>query len=194
MAERRGTAPPGAARAASDTGLIVVDVQEAFRPVIDRFDQVVAQLRHARRGLRRARPAGAGERAVPQGPRATPCPSWPSGCPRARAWSRSCASRPAASSAFDEAIAESRLRRAGSSPASRRTSASTRPSTTCCRSASRCRSRPTRSRRARRPTATLGSSQDGRRRRRTTSAEMALFEMLEEAGSDEFKAISRLVR
>ena len=28
----------------------------------------------------------------------------------------------------------------------------------------------------------------------TTSAEMALFEMLEEAGSDEFKQISRLVR
>ena len=52
-----------------DTGLILVDVQEAFRPVIDGFDRRGGQLRPPRRGLRRAGPPGAGERAVPQGPR-----------------------------------------------------------------------------------------------------------------------------
>ena len=60
--------------------------------------------------------------------------------------------------------------------------------------ASACRWPPTRSRRAPPRNRDLGLAKMAAAGAGTTSAEMALFEMLERAGSDEFKQISRLVR
>ena len=66
--------------------------------------------------------------------------------------------------------------------------------TTSWSAASACRWPPTRSPRGPRATATSASRRWPPPAPGTTSAEMALFEMLERAGSDEFKQISRLVR
>ena len=60
---------------ANQTALLVVDVQEAFRPAIDRFDEMVAQLPHPDRGLPDPRCADHRQRAVPEGPRSHGQPS-----------------------------------------------------------------------------------------------------------------------
>ncbi len=96
--------------------------------------------------------------------------------------------------AFDAAARGRRLHRPGWSPASRRTSASTRRCSTCSPAdyavhvaADAVSSRAP----ANRALALEKMAADGAQ---ITSAEMALFEMLEVAGTDEFKAISRLVQ
>ena len=97
--------------------------------------------------------------------------------------------------AFDAGARRPRLPRLGGRAASRPTSASTRPCTTCWPAATSVHVAGGRGLVAqRRPTGPSASRRWPPTARRVTSAEMALFEMLEVAGSPEFKAISKLVR
>ena len=171
-----------------EAGLILVDVQEAFRPVIDRFEEVIANCGLLAEGFGvLGRPVLVSEQ-YPKGLGHT-VPELPSACPRARAWSRRCGSRPAGS-------VPSRMR----SPRPARTWVVAGIETHVCvnqtvhdllergfgvQVAADAVSRTGRNR-------DLGLAKMTAAGAGTTSAEMALFEMLERAGSDEFKQISRL--
>jgi nicotinamidase-related amidase len=157
------------------TGLILIDVQEAFRPVIDRFDEVVANCGLLAEGLGHTVPELTAR--LPEGARLVEKV-------RFSAYGVS---------AFDEAVAEAGAQSwvvAGIE------------AHVCVNqtvhdllqygfqvqvAADAVSSRTPRNR-------DLGMAKMSAAGAGTTSAEMALFEMLEQAGSDEFKQISRLVR
>ena len=90
----RRPAPPGAAGARArgpDPGRRPGGLPAGHRPL----RRGRRQLRAAGRGLRRARAGRCWSASSTRRASATRSPSWPSACPRARAWSRRCASRPA---------------------------------------------------------------------------------------------------
>jgi nicotinamidase-related amidase len=173
-------------------GLIVVDVQEAFRPVIDRFDQVVANCGLLAEGFGvLGRPVLVTEQ-YPNGLGHT-VPELAERLPEGARLVEKTRFSAFGVSAFDEAIAESGAQSwvvAGIE------------AHVCVNqtvhdlvqfgfqvqvAADAVSSRTPTNRE-------LGMAKMTAAGAGTTSAEMALFEMLEEAGSDEFKQISRLVR
>jgi nicotinamidase-related amidase len=173
-------------------GLIVVDVQEAFRPVIDRFDQVVANCGLLAEGFGvLGRPVLVTEQ-YPNGLGHT-VPELAERLPEGARLVEKTRFSAFGVSAFDEAIAESGaqswvvagieahvcvnqtvhdLLQFGFQVQVAADAVSSRTPTN----------------------RELGMAKMTAAGAGTTSAEMALFEMLEEAGSDEFKQISRLVR
>jgi nicotinamidase-related amidase len=173
-------------------GLIVVDVQEAFRPVIDRFDQVVANCGLLAEGFGvLGRPVLVTEQ-YPTGLGHT-VPELAERLPEGARLVEKTRFSAYGVSAFDEAIAESGaaswvvagieahvcvnqtvhdLLQFGFQVQVAADAVSSRTPTN----------------------RELGMAKMTAAGAGTTSAEMALFEMLEEAGSDEFKQISRLVR
>ena len=173
-------------------GLIVVDVQEAFRPVIDRFDQVVANCGLLAEGFGvLGRPVLVTEQ-YPKGLGHT-VPELAERLPGGARLVEKTRFSAYGVSAFDEAIAESGaaswvvagieahvcvnqtvhdLLQFGFQVQVAADAVSSRTPTN----------------------RELGMAKMTAAGAGTTSAEMALFEMLEEAGSDEFKQISRLVR
>jgi nicotinamidase-related amidase len=173
-------------------GLIVVDVQEAFRPVIDRFDQVVANCGLLAEGFGvLGRPVLVTEQ-YPKGLGHT-VPELAERLPEGARLVEKTRFSAYGVSAFDEAIAESGaaswvvagieahvcvnqtvhdLLQFGFQVQVAADAVSSRTPTN----------------------RELGMAKMTAAGAGTTSAEMALFEMLEEAGSDEFKQISRLVR
>ncbi len=173
-------------------GLIVVDVQEAFRPVIDRFDQVVANCGLLAEGFGvLGRPVLVTEQ-YPNGLGHT-VPELAERLPEGARLVEKTRFSAFGVSAFDEAIAESGaqswvvagieahvcvnqtvhdLLQVGFQVQVAADAVSSRTPTN----------------------RELGMAKMTAAGAGTTSAEMALFEMLEEAGSDEFKQISRLVR
>ena len=137
-----------------ETGLILVDVQEAFRPVIDRFDEVIANCGLLAEGFGvLGRPVLVSEQ-YPKGLGHT-VPELAERLPEGARLVEKVRFSACGVGAFDGAVAE-----AGAPPgwcaASRPTSASTRPSTTSWSAASACTWPPTPCRRARRPTAAWG--------------------------------------
>ena len=173
-------------------GLIVVDVQEAFRPVIDRFDQVVANCGVLAEGFGvLGRPVLVTEQ-YPNGLGHT-VPELAERLPDGARLVEKTRFSAFGVSAFDEAIAES--------GASSWVVAGIEAHVCVNQSvhdllqygfqvqvaADAVSSRTPRNR-------DLGMAKMSAAGAGTTSAEMALFEMLEQAGSDEFKQISRLVR
>ena len=143
-----------------------IDVQEAFRRRCASFDDVARSAGDPRPGRARARHAGARHRAVPEGPRATPCPRSPSTSTASSAHRRRPSSPPRGPTAStsrgrDQALVcgiethvcvnADRAR-----PARPRASRSTSP--------------PTRSPRARAHNRALGPGQDGARRRGASPA------------------------
>ena len=173
-------------------GLIVVDVQDAFRPVIDRFDQVVANCGLLAEGFGvLGRPVLVTEQ-YPKGLGHT-VPELAERLPEGARLVEKTRFSAYGVSAFDEAIAESGaaswvvagieahvcvnqtvhdLLQFGFQVQVAADAVSSRTPTN----------------------RELGMAKMTAAGAGTTSAEMALFEMLEEAGSDEFKQISRLVR
>ena len=173
-------------------GLIVVDVQDAFRPVIDRFDQVVANCGLLAEGFGvLGRPVLVTEQ-YPKGLGHT-VPELAERLPEGARLVEKTRFSAYGVSAFDEAIAESGaaswvvagieahvcvnqtvhdLLQFGFEVQVAADAVSSRTPTN----------------------RELGMAKMTAAGAGTTSAEMALFEMLEEAGSDEFKQISRLVR
>jgi nicotinamidase-related amidase len=174
------------------TGLILIDVQEAFRPVIDRFDEVIANCGLLAEGfgvlgrpvlISEQYPKGLGH-TVPELAERLPESARPIDKVRFSA---------IGVSAFDQAVAEAGATSwvVGGIEAH-----------VCVNqtvhdllelgfqvqvAADAVSSRTARNRE-------LGMAKMTAAGAGATSAEMALFEMLEQAGSDEFKQISRLVR
>ena len=173
-------------------GLIVVDVQEAFRPVIDRFDQVVANCGLLAEGFGvLGRPVLVTEQ-YPKGLGHT-VPELAERLPEGARLVEKTRFSAYGVSAFDEAIAES----GAASWVVAGIEAHVCVSQTVhdllqfgfqVQVAADAVSSRTPTNRE------LGMAKMTAAGAGTTSAEMALFEMLEEAGSDEFKQISRLVR
>lgn len=174
------------------TGLILIDVQEAFRPVIDRFDEVVANCGLLAEGFGvLGRPVLVSEQ-YPKGLGHT-VPELTARLPGDARLVEKVRFSACGVSAFDEAIAEAGAQSwvvAGIE------------AHVCVNqtvhdlleygfqvqvAADAVSSRTPRNR-------DLGMAKMSAAGAGTTSAEMALFEMLEQAGSDEFKQISRLVR
>ena len=174
------------------TGLILIDVQEAFRPVIDHFDEVVANCGLLAEGFGvLGRPVLVSEQ-YPKGLGHT-VPELTARLPEGARLVEKVRFSAYGVSAFDEAVAEAGAQSwvvAGIE------------AHVCVNqtvhdlleygfqvqvAADAVSSRTPRNR-------DLGMAKMSAAGAGTTSAEMALFEMLEQAGSDEFKQISRLVR
>ena len=186
----RWESPSDGRKARPRAGLIVVvDVQEAFAKAIDDFERGRRRNAAMLAGASASWAARAGDRAVPQGP--GPNGRRGGGAPprghRAGREGALLRPRPRASRAWagrdlgGVRHRDARLRQ----PDGRTTSSPT---------ATRCRSRRTRSGRAPPPTATLGLEQMERAGAAMTSVEMALFELLGGAGADEFKQVQALVK
>jgi nicotinamidase-related amidase len=175
-----------------DTGLILVDVQEAFRPVIDGFDRVVANCGLLAEGfgllgrpvlVSEQYPKGLGHTVeevagrLPEGARVVEKLRF-SAC---------------GVDAFEEALADSGCSRWVVAGIETHVCVNQTVHDLVARGleahvAADAVSSRTAANRA------LGLERMTAAGAHVTSAEMALFEMLEEAGSDEFKLISRLVR
>lgn len=173
-------------------GLILVDVQEAFRPVIDRFEEVVANCGLLAEGFGvLGRPVLISEQ-YPKGLGHT-VPELAERLPGGARLVEKVRFSACGVSAFDEAIAES----GATSFVVAGIEAHVCVNQTVHDllelgfqvqvAADAVSSRTPRNR-------DLGMAKMTAAGAGTTSAEMALFEMLERAGSDEFKQISRLVR
>ena len=173
-------------------GLILVDVQEAFRPVIDLFDEVVANCGLLAEGFGvLGRPVLISEQ-YPKGLGHT-VPELAERLPEGARLVEKVRFSACGVSAFDEAIAES----GATSFVVAGIEAHVCVNQTVHDllelgfqvqvAADAVSSRTPRNR-------DLGMAKMTAAGAGTTSAEMALFEMLERAGSDEFKQISRLVR
>lgn len=173
-------------------GLILVDVQEAFRPVIDRFEEVVANCGLLAEGFGvLGRPVLISEQ-YPKGLGRT-VPELAERLPGGARLVEKVRFSACGVSAFDEAIAES----GATSFVVAGIEAHVCVNQTVHDllelgfqvqvAADAVSSRTPRNR-------DLGMAKMTAAGAGTTSAEMALFEMLERAGSDEFKQISRLVR
>ncbi len=175
-----------------EAGLILVDVQEAFRPVIDGFDEVVANCGLLAEGFGvLGRPVLVSEQ-YPKGLGHT-VPELVERLPEGARVVEKVRFSACGVGAFEEAVAE----------AGARTWVVAGIETHVCVNqtahdllergfgvqvaADAVSSRTARNR-------DLGLAKMTAAGAGTTSAEMALFEMLERAGSDEFKRISRLVR
>ncbi len=175
-----------------EAGLILVDVQEAFRPVIDRFDEVIANCGLLAEGFGvLGRPVLVSEQ-YPKGLGHT-VPELAERLPEGARVVEKVRFSACGVGAFEDAVAE----------AGARTWVVAGIETHVCVNqtahdllergfgvqvaADAVSSRTARNR-------DLGLAKMTAAGAGTTSAEMALFEMLERAGSDEFKRISRLVR
>ncbi|HEX2504526.1 MAG TPA: hydrolase [Miltoncostaeaceae bacterium] len=175
-----------------EAGLILVDVQEAFRPVIDRFDEVIANCGLLAEGFGvLGRPVLVSEQ-YPKGLGHT-VPELAERLPEGARVIEKVRFSACGVGAFEDAVAE----------AGARTWVVAGIETHVCVNqtahdllergfgvqvaADAVSSRTARNR-------DLGLAKMTAAGAGTTSAEMALFEMLERAGSDEFKRISRLVR
>ncbi|HSI31453.1 MAG TPA: isochorismatase family protein [Miltoncostaeaceae bacterium] len=174
------------------TGLILIDVQEAFRPVIDRFDEVIANCGLLAEGFGvLGRPVLVSEQ-YPKGLGHT-VPELAARLPEGARLVEKVRFSACGVSAFDEAVAES----GATSFVVAGIEAHVCVNQTVHDllqygfqvqvAADAVSSRTPRNR-------DLGMAKMSAAGAGTTSAEMALFEMLEQAGSDEFKQISRLVR
>jgi Isochorismatase family len=178
--------------AREDTGLILVDVQEAFRPVIDDFDQVVANCGLLAEGFGvLGRPVLVSEQ-YPKGLGHT-VPELAERLPGdARLVEKVCFSA-CGVDAFEEAMAAAGARTWVVAGIEAHVCVNQTAHDLLERgfgvqvAADAVSSRTARNRE-------LGLAKMSAAGAGTTSAEMALFEMLERAGSDEFKQISRLVR
>lgn len=175
-----------------ETGLVLVDVQEAFRPVIDRFDEVVANCGLLAEGFGLlGRPVLVSEQ-YPKGLGNT-VPELAERLPEDARLVEKVRFSACGVDAFEEALAA-----AGCSTwvvAGIETHVCVNQTVHdllargyAAQVAADAVSSRTASNRA------LGLEKMTAAGAGTTSAEMALFEMLEQAGSDEFKQISRLVR
>jgi Isochorismatase family len=175
-----------------EAGLILVDVQEAFRPVIDRFDEVIANCGLLAEGFGvLGRPVLVSEQ-YPKGLGHT-VPELAERLPEGARVIEKVRFSACGVGGFEDAVAE----------AGARTWVVAGIETHVCVNqtahdllergfgvqvaADAVSSRTPRNR-------DLGLAKMTAAGAGTTSAEMALFEMLERAGSDEFKQISRLVR
>ncbi|MEW6581760.1 MAG: isochorismatase family protein [Actinomycetota bacterium] len=175
-----------------DTGLIVVDVQEAFRPVIDGFDAMVRNVGILAEGFGvLGRPVLVSEQ-YPAGLGAT-VPELAGRLPEGRVLVEKMRFSACGVAGFDEALAAAGcgawvvcgiethvcVNQTVHDLLSRGYEVHVAEDAVSSRSAANRR---------------VGLEKMVAAGARATSAETALFEMLEEAGSPEFKAISRLVR
>jgi nicotinamidase-related amidase len=173
-------------------GLILIDVQEAFRPVIDRFDEVVANCGLLAEGFGvLGRPVLVSEQ-YPKGLGHT-VPELAGRLPEGARLVEKVRFSACGVSAFDEAIAESGATSFVVAGIEAHVCVNQTVHDLLERgfqvqvAADAVSSRAPGNR-------DLGMAKMSAAGAGTTSAEMALFEMLEQAGSDEFKQISRLVR
>jgi nicotinamidase-related amidase len=175
-----------------ETGLILVDVQEAFRPVIDGFDRVVANCGILAEGFGLlGRPVLASEQ-YPKGLGHTVA-ELAGRLPEGSAVVEKLRFSACGVDAFEEALAASGCARWVVAGIETHVCVNQTVHDLLARgfevhvAADAVSSRSATNR-------SLGLEKMAAAGARVTSAEMALFEMLERAGSDEFKAISRLVR
>jgi nicotinamidase-related amidase len=175
-----------------ETGLVLVDVQEAFRPAIDRFDEVVANCGLLAEGFGLlGRPVLVSEQ-YPKGLGNT-VPELAERLPADARLVEKVRFSACGVSAFDEAIAESGATSFVVAGIEAHVCVNQTVHDLLERgfqvqvAADAVSSRAPGNR-------DLGMAKMSAAGAGTTSAEMALFEMLEQAGSDEFKQISRLVR
>lgn len=175
-----------------DTGLIVVDVQEGFRPVIDGFDEMVRNVGILAEGFGvLGRPVLVSEQ-YPKGLGAT-VPELAERLPEGRVVAEKMRFSACGVQAFDEALEAAQcgawvvcgiethvcVNQTVHDLLSRGYEVHVAEDAVSSRTASNRR---------------IGLEKMLAAGARATSAETALFEILEEAGSPEFKAISRLVR
>ena len=175
-----------------ETGLIVVDVQEAFRPVIDRFDEVVANCGLLAEGFGvLGRPVLVSEQ-YPKGLGHT-VPELAERLPEGARVVEKVRFSACGVDAFEEALAAAGCRSWVVAGIETHVCVNQTVHDLLQRGfAAQVAADAVSSRTAR--NAALGLEKMTAAGAGTTSAEMALFEMLEQAGSDEFKQISRLVR
>ena len=169
--------------------LVVIDVQEAFRPAVEGFEDTAARVAVLVRG---ARELGVPVHVTEQYPkglgRTVPEVADALGDEAGR--SRRPSSRPAAPTASTSTAATRR-----SSAGSRPTCASRRPSTTCSTEGVQVHVPVDAvSSRARPPTSRSGWRRWTRAGALPSSVETALLELVGAAGSDEFKAIQGLIK
>ena len=175
---------------AEDTVLVVVDVQVKLMPLIRGQARILWNLRRLIDGAEATGVQDAGHRAVSPGPG----PDRPrTGRPTGR---RSPARRPLAAAAANRSWPNSSSPASARcwSPASKPTSACSKPCSTCWPAAIGCTSRSTRSARV-----TQIDYETGLRRMESagatlTTTESALFEWCQVSGTPTFKKISALVR
>jgi nicotinamidase-related amidase len=175
-----------------ETGLILVDVQEAFRPVIDRFDEVVANCGLLAEGFGvLGRPVLVSEQ-YPKGLGRT-VPELAERLPEGARVVEKVRFSACGVGAFDEALAAAGCRSWVVAGIEAHVCVNQTVHDLLQRGfAAQVAADAVSSRTPR--NAALGMEKMTAAGAATTSAEMALFEMLEQAGSDEFKQISRLVR
>jgi len=175
-----------------ETGLILVDVQEAFRPVIDRFDEVVANCGLLAEGFGLlGRPVLVSEQ-YPKGLGHT-VPELAERLPEDARRVEKMRFSACGVDAFEEALADAGCTAWVVAGIETHVCVNQTVHDLLARglaahvAADAVSSRTARNR-------ALGLEKMTAAGAGTTSTEMALFEMLEQAGSDEFKQISRLVR
>jgi nicotinamidase-related amidase len=175
-----------------ETGLILVDVQEAFRPVIDRFDEVVANCGLLAEGFGvLGRPVLVSEQ-YPKGLGHT-VPELAERLPEGAKVVEKVRFSACGVDAFEEALADAGCRSWVVAGIETHVCVNQTVHDLLQRGFGAQVAADAVSSRTARNTA-LGLEKMTAAGAGTTSAEMALFEMLEQAGSDEFKQISRLVR